>query len=334
MLAKRALLFSLILISTIFHPTHAKLPCEYLSMNNGNLVVENGIQLCLGNCPPASTMKSPGIYVGTSQTLFFPTFTLLTSASGTTLTLQRSDGTAVLICDQRSCYSATVPSNAALLPPGFYLTGRPGSPPLSINDPWQVQSNIDLVDGSRLQMVSLQGNIPGQNPVTGWRLVVGNTSYAMTNKNQLVVGNVLASTILSSSSPNSVLAEGPVLVRNAQKACPIPLPRPVTASAVLIFTKSNAANIRNCDLSSDPSAFTYTVPLSTCLASPLTALPNSPLAYPYFLVAPATSTQNAQMQFYSDALCTIQATSALISLNAPCASGWSAIILPPSPNIV
>jgi len=290
-------------------------------MADGNLVLDPGIKLCLGDCP--STMTAPGIYVGSGQSLFFPSFTLLTTGTGgNTLTLQRNDGTAVLTCDQRSCYSATVPANANTLAPGFYLTGRPGSPPLSINDPWQVLSNLDLVDGSSLQMITLQGD----QAVSGWRLVVANTSYAMTNKNQLVVGNVLASTILATNS--AVLAEGPVLVRNAQMACPIPLPRPISATAVLIHNPQ-ADTAQKCDFTNDPKAFTYSVPVNTCLASPFNAVAGSALAYPFFKISAQ------KLHFYTDGICANLVQSATQTLHIPCTGKiWSALFFSGLPNMV
>ena len=316
------LTFKFLLFLTILSLTTAKLPCEYLSMIDGNLVLDPGIYLCLGPCPDKSVMNSPGIYIGTDQTLFFSAFTLL--SKGTQLTLQRSDGTTVLSCDPKSCYASSASSlnmPTAALPPGFYLTGRPGMAPLSINDPWQATSTIDLVDGSSLQMISLMG-VPS---VTGWRLVVGNTSYAMTNQNQLVVGNVLASTIMANPG-YSVLAEGPVLVRDAKKSCPIPLARPIVSHVVLIYESTPTPVGTICNLTSDKGAFSYTVPIATCLASPLT-IPGKAFQFAYFFISGTT------MQFYTDSLCNNPA-GATQSIGKPCSGGnkkWSGIFFGGNP---
>lgn len=237
---------------------YAKLPCDYLQMQNGNVVVQPGTTMCLGPCP--ADISAKGIYVGTGQELRFQNFVLATT--DTTLTLSTNKGMLLLSCTATQCFSSTVPENANSLPSGLYLTGRPGGAVLSAFDPWQPISTIQLDSESTLAYVTLQG----QAAINGWRLVSNNYSFTFTNKQQMVVGDVSVATILSSPA-SVVIAEGPVTVRKGVHACPdLQVMHSTLAQSVLLIYNTQPLNG---SALSAAAAYTILVVANKCVANPV-----------------------------------------------------------------
>jgi len=245
--------------------------------------------------------------LGSGQVLKFLNFVLATG--DTSLTLSLADGTALLKCDAVHCFAGAAPSNAASLPAGFYLMGTAGGTSISAFDPWQSVSTLNLADGATLTQVNLMGS-----SMTGWRLGMAGNAFTFTSKGQLLVGDVPLATILANPGA-SVLADGPVLVREGHKGCPIPLPRPYYESVVLVYSSVGRAD---CDMTHIPGSFAYTVPLQSCEMSP----GKGPFLEMYF-VADKTG-----VTFFTDAGCLEGGSERITYQKTVCSAGWFGIFLP------
>ena len=274
----------------------AKLPCDYLRMEAGNIVVDD-TAICLGACP-ANVGKS-GIYIAAGQKLYFNNFILQTTDDN--LILTRS-GTQLLNCNNMSCFHGIQPQIP--LPSGFYLTGQSGGAPVDAFDPWTPISTVKLNEGVFQQVV-----LTGAVAIRGWRIVVANVSYAFTNQKQLIVGGVSASTIMANPGQR-VIADGPVLVKSGQRGCDAGIvQRPKVASVLLIYDP----DIKYPDLSKSSKSFTMTVPLNKCVHLPV---PNLGGVYLMSTLKDLT--------LYSDWLC-LQISTAKINYSAT--SLWKSIFL-------
>lgn len=317
------LILSLFLGILFFTPSiMAKLPCDYLKMVDNNLMVQSGTSICLGSCPNDDTIKKNGIHIAYNQNLYFSTFVLKTKKDS--FTIARSDGKIVLTCYETGsqCFAGTVPVNFPdpNFPSGLYLTGHAGGIPLSVFDPWTIVSTVRLDGYSTLSQVLLSASM-ADDVIRGWRLVTkgkdSSFSYTFTDREQLIVGDVDAATIYS--TPNAaVVANGPVLVRNARTGCPVPLPRPSVKSALLIYVFQEDGNFLNCNLVNDERNFAYNVEMNRCLKSPTGK--NRAFKDSYFKV------QGSAIFFYNNFLCSGTFTEEV--LRDPCRSGWNAIFLP------
>ena len=238
-----------------------KLPCDYLRMEAGNIVVD-GTAICLGPCP--TNVGSSGIYIASDKKLYFNNFILQTTDEN--LIISRS-GSQLLNCNNQSCFQGIQPQT--ILPAGFYLTGQSGGMPVDGFDPWTPLSTVNLEEGF-LQHVVLTG-VPN---IRGWRVIVSGVSYAFTSSKQLIVGSVSASTILANSGQR-VIADGPVLVRAGQKGCNGGLiKRPALPSITLFYFPSSTFP----NFTRDARSFTMIVPLNKCVELAVPTMANFLLA--------------------------------------------------------
>lgn len=295
------------------HGVVGKLPCEYLTTLDGNIVAPSNRPLCLGACPEGNLEgKGNHIYIGAGQMLHFGTFVMKTGADD--IHLFDHEKNAIL-----SCYAASKQCFAGMVPPGYpdasqpsglYLTGTSGGKPTSPFDPWVAKSTIQLDGESTLQSVSLVG--VADDDITGWRIVTGDYSYTFTNRQQLIVGDVPAATILAHEDAR-VIADGPVVVRKATAGCAVPIFRPEVPSLVIVYTATNTTDL--CDFSDDPKAFTMTVEFNRCYPRPA----GSPFAGPYF------KADDTDIKYYANAACSGDESVASEQFGPICQSTWSRI---------
>lgn len=273
----------------LLSPVWGKLPCEYLQMQDGNLVVQPGTTMCLGKCPADISAAGKNIYVSADQKLQFNNFVLSTSLTG--FTVATNEGVNIMSCTNAQCFSGYIPDPLPTAP-GFYLTGRPGGVTLSAFDPWLPLSTIQLDETSTLSQVELQGSAA----FSGWRIVNNNYSYTFTSKQQLIVGDVPISTILD--APNAaVIAEGPVTVRKGVHACPQTQIMHSTLASVLVVYMSESTTGDGALTAS--TTYTATFIQNQCTPNPFaTDVGSSPQLFLKFdLAYPSTG------NFYADNQC-------------------------------
>jgi len=305
-------------------PAYAKLPCEYLSMVDGNLVVQKGTSICFGNCENIEKANS-GIYIARDQELFFANFILSTDPNIDKFTIRHKDGTLILSCysETNQCFAGSEP---AVLPdktiPGLFLTGQPGGDTTgSVFDPWTVLSTIRLDSFTNLVNVEI---LNGAQKITGWRISTKNLNaettymYTFTDQGQLFVGNEIDAATIFQAIPNTVYAEGPVVVRKGTSGCPVPIPRPNVPSAVLIYSEEGGGG--NCNLTADKNSFTITVEKNNCYPSP-SGISTTIFYNSYYKIS------EKEIAFYANPYCTGSSTS-FQEFQGTCNQGWSAIHLP------
>jgi hypothetical protein len=291
-----------------------QLPCEYLSSVNGNIVAPDTKPLCLGKCPEGPLVSSRAIYISPGQTLYFGNFVMKTAQDE--IQLLNHDGSTILHCyaPHNQCFAGTVPPDYpnAEKPPGLYLTGKSGGKPISPFDPWVAKSTILLDADSTLQSVSLVGVAEGE--ITGWRITTGAYSYTFTDRQQLIVGDVPAATILAHEDAR-VIADGPVVVRKASSGCAVPIFRPQTPTLVLIYSEVVAKD--KCDFSGDAGAFTMTVEHDRCY--------KSPIGSPLFLKGAYFRADDTDITYYTSPACLKIDEKGDDQFGPICEKGWSRI---------
>jgi hypothetical protein len=284
-------------------------------MVDGKLMVETGTTMCLGPCGDVDLMKG-NIHIGPNQNLRFANFIL--STMETSFAIKREDGTLVLTCFSKpaQCVAGVVPSNlpSETMPNGMYITGSAGGEPISAFDPWSVLTTLRLDKHSTISKVELP-----RSSISGWRLSNSEFTYTFTNRGQLIVGDVDMATIYNSPN-NRVIAEGPVLIRNGFKGCPIPIARPDEPTMLLIYI-DNILLVEFCDVSKSILSFAFNVEMDQCKLSP--SLATSPFEAAYYKVI------KTNIAFFTDANCFTKVAEYIIA--SPCRQGWNGIILPSTP---
>ena len=285
----------------------SKLPCEYLTMRNGQLAVD-GISLCLGTCNTTVSAGLNSIFLSDGQILL-QNFRLLTGPNS--FIVKANDGTTLLQCDQQFCFAGHKPLSTAGLAPGFYLTGTAGGPALSVSDPWTISSTVRVAADVLLSQVEMGDFLKGT------RIVVNGYAVVITNYQQVLVGEVSAVDILQAGR-NTVVVAGTVLVRKATTNAPIL--RPARSTAILLYV--DTVNFL-CDLSNSAANFVLTVSLNECQTSP--ALQNKIFLNQFFIV------DKSFIYFFTTNLCWPNSLYQKVALNpVACANGWSAIFIGPA----
>ena len=329
------MMMQLILVFFFIQMVFGKLPCDYLKMIDDKLMVEPGTIMCLGTCPDSSKMNKKGIYLSPGQNLYFENFILSTGENE--FTIKDYSKTTVLHCfsDEKQCFAGFVPKGFPnkTKSSGFYLTGQAGGTSISNFDPWSTISTLQLDADSTLSQVVLAATT-SEYPIHGWRLTnTGSTkkySYIFTDREQLIVGEV-DSALIYSNPGSAVIANGPVLVREGERGCPVPLPRKKVPAIILIYAYEEM-ELSTCDLSQNAKNFAYSVELNKCLLSPvdnpLSVVPmvNTIFQGTYFKVT------TKEIDFYAEPDCATPIhTDLKKQLKNPCQQGWSGIILPTLP---
>ena len=314
---------STLLFICLGYYAEAKLPCEYLSMVDGNVKVQKGTTICLGNCENVNKANA-GIYIARDQEIFFTNFILSTDPHIDKFTIRHKDGTVILTCrsETNQCFTGAEPTT---LPDrniaGLFLTGLAGGDALtSVFDPWTVLSTLRLDSYSSLMNVQL---LDGAHKITGWRITTKSPNqetfmYTFTDRGQLFVGTEIDAAKIVSAAPNTVYAEGPVVVRKGTLACPIPIPRPNVPSAQLIYSAEISSD-GSCDFTNQLQSFVMQVELNWCYPSP-EGIQTSIFPTSYYKVTTGGIT------FHNDLNCVDTGT--ITQFVAICNRGWSAILLP------
>lgn len=304
----------------------AKLPCEYLSMVDGNIQIQKGTSICLGSCENINKANA-GIYIARDQEVSFSNFILSTDPNIDKFSIRHNDGTIILTCyaETNQCFAGVEPS---ILPDkkvsGLFLTGQPGGDAMtSVFDPWTALSTLRLDSFTSLVNVEL---LDGPHKITGWRIITRNPKlntggvfmYTFTDRGQLFVGTEIDVTKIVSAAPNTVYADGPVVVRKGSLACPIPIPRPNVPSAQLVYSAGETID-GSCDFTDLLTNFVMQVEINRCYPSP-EGIQADIFKNRYYKISKKSIT------FYSDLNCVDSADQ--VQFVSICNEGWSAILLP------